>query len=170
LVFLIIENVIIISGFILIFRSSILAGFIILGIYLFIFIWMQIGGSTKSTRKTMLSAYINIKKANPLKEELNENKKEEHEKEILFLTLVSRFRIARWYNNDISITNHILKGMVNECPNIDDLSNFVILFEFNENPGMDIMDIQEVFEKTQYEFYKIKKAGINIEDYIKKLE
>jgi len=61
LVFLIIENVIIISGFILIFRSSILAGFIILGIYLFIFIWMQIGGSTKSTRKTMLSAYINIK-------------------------------------------------------------------------------------------------------------
>jgi len=60
--------------------------------------------------------------------------------------------------------------MVNECPNIDDLSNFVILFEFNENPGMDIMDIQEVFEKTQYEFYKIKKAGINIEDYIKKLE
>jgi len=158
---LIIQTILVLGGFFLVFRSSVTIGFILLGIIIFIFLGFKIKGSIKATKNAMYKTYYKVKRFYPVTNiNLGEKEKLEHEKHILLRTLELRYRFFGKYDMGT------LESIVDEYPDIESLTNFVILFEFYEHqyPGTGIEKLREYVRDT---LKMIKEYNINLEDYIK---
>lgn len=99
------------SGLILIFLKSITVGLIIVGLLFLLLVWLKKRGTPEVTKKTMLKSYQMLRTKHP----------DLPEKEILFLTLKSRYR--DW-------DNERLKMYTEKCKNIEELTNVVLYREF----------------------------------------
>lgn len=137
---LIIQAILVLGGFFLVFKSSITFGFILLGIIMFVFLWLKRGSSTKATKNAMYKTYYKVKRFYPISNiDLNEKEKLEREKSILFRTLETRYRYFGKYDMET------LESIVDEYSDIESLTNFVVLFEFYEHqyPGIDIAELRK---------------------------
>lgn len=158
---LIVQGILLLGGFFLVFRSSIAVGFILLGIIMFVFLWLKGGSSIKATKNAMYKTYYKVKRFYPISNiNLNEKEKLEREKSILLRTLEPRYRYFGKYDMET------LESIVDEYPDIESLTNFIILFEFYEHqyPGIDIEELKEYVRDT---LKTIKEHNIDIEDYMK---
>jgi len=158
---LVIQTILVLGGFFLVFRSSVTIGFILLGIIIFVFLWFKRGSSIKATRNAMYKTYYKVKRFYPVSNiNLGEKEKLEREKYILLRTLEPRYRYFGKYDTGT------LESIVDEYPGIESLTNFVILFEFYEHqyPGSGIEELREYVRDT---LKMIKEHNINLEDYMK---
>jgi len=158
---LIIPVILVLGGFFLAFKSSITFSFILLGIVMFIFLLLKRGSSTKATKDAMYKTYYKVKKFHPISNiNLNEKEKIEREKSILLQTLEPRYRYFGKYDMET------LESIVDEYPDIESLTNFVILFEFYEHqyPRIDIAELRKYVRDS---FKMIKEHNIDIEDHMK---
>lgn len=158
---LIIQALLVLGGFFLVFRSSVTVGFILLGIIMFMFLWLKRGSSIKATKNAMYKTYYKVKRFYPVSNiNLGEKEKLEREKHILLRTLEPRYRYFGKYDMET------LESIVDEYPDIESLTNFVILFEFYEHqyPGSGIEELREYVRDT---LKMIKEHNIDLEDYMK---
>ena len=158
---IILQILLVLGGFFLIFRSSVIIGFILIGINIFIFLYNKRITSIKATKNAMYKAYYKVKKFYPVNNiDLSEKDRMDREKYILLLTLEPRYRYFGKYDMET------LESIVDEYPDIESLTNFVILFEFYEDqyPGIDIGKLRKYVKDT---FETIKEYDISLEDYIK---
>ena len=158
---LILQAILVLGGFFLIFRSSVTIGFVLLGIIMFIFLGLKRGSSIKATKNAMYKTYYRAKKFYQAGNiNLDEKEKLEREKHILLRTLELRYRYFGKYDIET------LKSIVDEYPDIESLTNFVILFEFYEHlyPGIGIEKLREHVRDT---LKMLKEYNIDLEDYIK---
>jgi len=157
----ILQVLLVLGGFFLIFRSSVIVGFILLGIIIFIFLYNKRISSIKATKNAMYKTYYKVKRFYPVSNiNLSEKERLEREKHILLLTLEPRYRYFGKYDMET------LESIVDEYPDIESLTNFVILFEFYEDqyPGIDIGKLRKYVKDT---FETIKENNFSLEDYIK---
>ena len=154
------------AGFFLIFRTSFIFGLILLIIIVLLFLISKRESSINSTKNAMYKTYRIVK--NAYKDfnlnEMDDKEKAEHEKNILFLTLEPRYRYIGKYDSEA------LKSIIDEYPDIESLTSFVILFEFFEElyPSMGIEPLRRLASDA---LQKIKETEsglfVNIENYIK---
>jgi len=109
----------------------------------------------------MYKTYYKAKRFYPVTNiNIQEKEKLEREKHILLRTLEARYRYLGKY--DLGT----LESIVDEYPDIESLTNFVILFEFYEHqyPGIGI----EVLSKHVRDSLKmVKEHNIDLEYYMK---
>lgn len=158
---LILQAILVIGGFFLVFRSSVTVGFILLGIIMFMFLWLKRVSNIKSTKNAMYKTYYKAKRFYPVSNiNLGEKEKLEREKHILLSTLEPRYRYIGKYDIET------LESIVDEYPDIESLTNFVILFEFYEHqyPGSGVEELQEYVRNA---LKMIKEHNIDLEDCMK---
>ncbi len=158
---LILQAILVLGGFFLIFRSSVTIGFVLLGIIMLVFLWLRKGSNIKATKNAMYKTYYKVKRFYPVSNiNLDEKEKLEREKHILLRTLEPRYRYFGKYDIET------LESIVDEYPDIESLTNFVILFEFYEHqyPGSGIEELREHVRGT---LKMLKEHNSGLEDYIK---
>lgn len=158
---LILQAILVLGGFFLIFRSSVTVGFILLGIIMFISLWFKRGSSIKATKIAMYKAYYKVKRFYPVSNiDLDEKEKLEREKHILLRALEPRYRYFGKYDIET------LESIVDEYPDIESLTNFVILFEFYEHRYLG-SGIEKLREYVRDALKMLKEHNIDLEDYMK---
>jgi len=169
ILFFFIGVVLLSSGIIFVFKTSITSGLIVIATFVIwgiIYLFFGTTSSTlrirvKGTRNAMYKTYYKIKKFSPVTNiNMDEETKSMREKRILIQTLQ-----ARWpYSNKYALET--LENIVDKYPDIESLTKFVILFEFFEHqyPENGIEELQEHVRDT---LKMIKEHNIDIEYYVK---
>jgi len=157
----VLQAILVLGGFFLVFRSSIIVGFILLGIIIFMSLWFKRESTIKATRNAMYNTYYKVKRFSPINSiNLGEKEKLERDKHILLRTLEPRYRYFGKYDTEA------LESIVDEYPDIESLTNFVILFEFFEHQYLG-SGIEELREYVRDTLKMIKEHNIDMEDYMK---